>query len=123
MADDLGHALGVQNGHLTLYQSRIMQTLDTPQARGWRSVDAFGQVQACGTADWAPEDTVERLAFFSTGIEYREARRGDQRRTVADIGRARAVLGWESQVEPEAGLHAEVRWVQERLAGSPVSSR
>lgn len=37
-------------------------------------VDAFGQVQACGTADWAPEDTVERLAFFSTGIEYREAR-------------------------------------------------
>ena len=37
-------------------------------------VDAFGQVQACGTADWAPEDTVERLAVLSTGVEYREAR-------------------------------------------------
>lgn len=55
-------------------------------------------------------------------IEYREARRGDQRRTVADIGRARAVLGWEPQVEPEAGLLSEVRWVQERLTGTPVPS-
>lgn len=48
-------------------------------------------------------------------IEHREARRGDQRRTVADITRARAVLGWEPIVEPEEGLLHEVRWVRECL--------
>lgn len=49
-------------------------------------------------------------------IEHREARRGDQRRTVADITRARSVLGWEPRVEPEEGLLAEVRWVRDRSA-------
>lgn len=48
-------------------------------------------------------------------IEHREARRGDQRRTVADVGRARSVLGWQPTVEPETGLRAEVAWVREHL--------
>jgi nucleoside-diphosphate-sugar epimerase len=51
-------------------------------------------------------------------IEFRPARRGDQRRTVADIGRARAELGWEPQVEPEEGLAAQVAWTRSNL-GAP----
>ena len=37
-------------------------------------VEAFGQVEICGTPDWAPDNAVERFAVLSTGIEYREAR-------------------------------------------------
>lgn len=47
-------------------------------------------------------------------ISYGEARRGDQRRTVADITRAKDVLGWTPTVEPEEGLLAQVRWVLEK---------
>lgn len=48
-------------------------------------------------------------------IERRDARKGDQRRTHADTTRARELLGWTPQVEPEAGLAAEVRWVRDRI--------
>lgn len=48
-------------------------------------------------------------------IDYQEARRGDQRRTVADIERATRLLGWVPLVEPEEGLLEEVRWIQKRL--------
>ena len=48
-------------------------------------------------------------------VEYRPARRGDQRRTVADITRAREALGWEPVVGPHEGLAAQVAWVRERL--------
>lgn len=50
-------------------------------------------------------------------IEHREARRGDQRRTVADITRAREVLGWEPEVDPEEGLAAQVDWVRTVVDG------
>ena len=49
-------------------------------------------------------------------IEHRPAREGDQRRTVADIGRARELLDWEPSVDPAEGLVAELRWVRDRLA-------
>lgn len=55
-------------------------------------------------------------------IEYRDARRGDQSRTSADITRAREVLGWEPTVEPEAGLLAEVDWVRARTGGGGTGS-
>jgi len=48
-------------------------------------------------------------------IEHRDPRKGDQRRTVADTTRAREVLGWKPEVEPEEGLAAQVRWVRSRL--------
>jgi UDP-glucuronate 4-epimerase len=47
-------------------------------------------------------------------IEHRDARRGDQRRTVADISRAQRELGWLPKVEPEEGLAREVEWVRRR---------
>ncbi len=49
-------------------------------------------------------------------VEFREVRRGDQRRTVADITAARSVLGWQPLVGPEEGLRAEVAWVRDHLA-------
>lgn len=47
-------------------------------------------------------------------IEFRDARRGDQRRTVADVSAARRALGWAPAVEPVEGLRREVAWVRER---------
>ncbi|CAN5650795.1 NAD-dependent epimerase/dehydratase family protein [soil metagenome] len=47
-------------------------------------------------------------------LEFREARRGDQRRTVADTTRARRELGWEPQVLPEEGLRMQVGWIRSR---------
>jgi nucleoside-diphosphate-sugar epimerase len=48
-------------------------------------------------------------------IEFRGARRGDQRRTAANIAAAADVLGWNPVVGPEEGLRAEVAWVRENL--------
>lgn len=47
-------------------------------------------------------------------IEHRPARRGDQRRTVADITRARAELGWSPTVDPDEGLARQVDWLRSR---------
>ncbi|MEZ5139833.1 MAG: GDP-mannose 4,6-dehydratase [Acidimicrobiales bacterium] len=49
-------------------------------------------------------------------IEHRPARKGDQRRTVADTTRAKELLGWSPTVAPEEGLAEQVRWVRERAA-------
>jgi nucleoside-diphosphate-sugar epimerase len=43
-------------------------------------------------------------------IEREPARPGDQRHTSADVGRARAGLGYEPQVEPSDGLARQVAW-------------
>jgi UDP-glucuronate 4-epimerase len=43
-------------------------------------------------------------------VRHEPARPGDQRRTVADIGKARAMLGYEPAVAPNDGLRRQVRW-------------
>ena len=48
-------------------------------------------------------------------VEHQPARRGDQRRTAADVSLARRVLGWEPKVHPEEGLAIEGAWVRERM--------
>lgn len=47
-------------------------------------------------------------------FERRQAppRRGDQRHTLADIGKARAHLGYSPATTPEAGLRAQIEWQQ-----------
>ncbi|MCB1031271.1 MAG: NAD-dependent epimerase/dehydratase family protein [Acidimicrobiales bacterium] len=45
-------------------------------------------------------------------IDFKDARRGDQRRTAADITRAQTVLGWNPVVEPKDGLANQVAWVR-----------
>ncbi len=51
-------------------------------------------------------------------VNHEPARAGDQRRTVADIGRAQEVLGWSPEVAPEDGLRHEADWVRQRLEAS-----
>ena len=51
-------------------------------------------------------------------LVFREPRRGDQRRTAADVSRARKDLGYNPVVGPEQGLRRQVAWqVAERAAG------
>jgi UDP-glucuronate 4-epimerase len=47
-------------------------------------------------------------------IRHEPARPGDQRRTVADIGKARAELGYEPTVAPHEGLRRQVLWQSAR---------
>jgi nucleoside-diphosphate-sugar epimerase len=42
--------------------------------------------------------------------EYREARMGDVRHSLADITRARQMLGYEPQVSLEEGLRLTIEW-------------
>jgi nucleoside-diphosphate-sugar epimerase len=51
-------------------------------------------------------------------IEREPARPGDQRHTSADIGRARAALGYAPTVEPSDGLARQVAWHVARRGGA-----
>ena len=66
-----------------------------------------------------------RLIADELGVEpqirHEAARPGDQRRTAADISRAREVLGYRPNVTPGEGLPAQVRW-QAGLRSSSSSS-
>jgi nucleoside-diphosphate-sugar epimerase len=54
-------------------------------------------------------------------IEREPARPGDQRHTSADVGRARAALGYEPHVEPSDGLARQVAWhLARRGAAAPT---
>lgn len=44
-------------------------------------------------------------------LEFAPARRGDQRRTLADTARACDALGWQPKVRPAEGLAAQVTWM------------
>jgi len=44
-------------------------------------------------------------------IVHRDSRPGDQRRTVADVSKARRELGYEPRVRPEEGLRAQLEWL------------
>jgi nucleoside-diphosphate-sugar epimerase len=50
-------------------------------------------------------------------IQREPARPGDQRHTSADIGRARAVLGYAPTIEPAEGLRRQVAWHVARRSG------
>lgn len=48
---------------------------------------------------------------------HEPARPGDQRRTVADVRRAEAVLGWRPLVDPEEGLFRQAAWARTMTEG------
>lgn len=54
-------------------------------------------------------------------VEHREARPGDQRRTLADVSKARDHFGYSPSTPPSVGLAAQVAWHQRTLA--PPRSR
>lgn len=49
-------------------------------------------------------------------VQYEPARPGDQRRTAADTAKARDHLGFQPQVEPRQGLHAQLEWHLDHVA-------
>ena len=67
----------------------------------------------------ATQITINRLvrlmseaAGFDAPVDHAPPRPGDVRHSIADIGAARAVLGFEPQVELEQGLAEYLAWVQ-----------
>lgn len=52
------------------------------------------------------------LAERDVAITHHEWRPGDQRVFVADIRKAKALLGWEPQVSPQQGITDLYRWVE-----------
>ncbi len=61
--------------------------------------------------------TIARLLDTELDVAYGPPRAGDQRETVADISKARSVLGYAPSVMPEEGLAAQVRWHQSMRVG------
>ncbi len=59
---------------------------------------------------------LEALAGHAIEARQGDWRPGDQRIYVSDIARARAELGWEPQVAPEAGLRRLWEWIQANKA-------
>jgi nucleoside-diphosphate-sugar epimerase len=53
---------------------------------------------------------LEELTGRTAERQYRPARLGDQRHTLADIGKARAHFGYEPRTTPVEGLRAQVEW-------------
>lgn len=51
-------------------------------------------------------------------VEYAEARMGDVKHSMADISRAKEVLGWEPVVDFHSGLERTVEWYRTALAAS-----
>ncbi|MGH9084634.1 MAG: SDR family NAD(P)-dependent oxidoreductase [Acidimicrobiales bacterium] len=68
-----------------------------------------------GGRELALLDAIEVLAGalgVQPVIERQPARPGDQRRTMADVSKARTELGWAPAVDPQEGLVAEAEWVR-----------
>ena len=61
-------------------------------------------------------DLIGEILEVQPVIEFREARRGDQRRTVADTSCARQELDWAPLVEPAEGLARQAEWIRSRSA-------
>jgi nucleoside-diphosphate-sugar epimerase len=53
---------------------------------------------------------IERITGRTAQITFQPPRPGEQSRALADIGKAKAVLGWTPTVGIEAGLRAQVAW-------------
>lgn len=60
-------------------------------------------------------DLIAEAVGVDPVIVHRPARRGDQRRTVADTAKARRELGWAPEVAPAEGLRRQVDWLRTRL--------
>jgi UDP-glucose 4-epimerase len=59
-----------------------------------------------------------KLTGSSRDVEYAEPRVGDVKHSMADIRRAKAVLGWSPMVDFHSGLERTVAWYRTALAAS-----
>jgi UDP-glucose 4-epimerase len=85
--------------------------------RAWNDSAAYGQVFNLGRGTrYSINQLAETiLAAFGRSretysVEHAPLRPGDQRHMVADISKARQVLGWQPQISFEEGVQRTVRW-------------
>lgn len=62
---------------------------------------------------------LQELAGVQADLRHGPPRPGDQRRTAADIGKARRLLDYDPQTGIRAGLAAQLAWQRELLAEQP----
>jgi UDP-glucose 4-epimerase len=81
---------------------------------------SYGQVINLGTGRPTSVNQTADVVLRAFGhsrasypVEYHPAQPGDMRRSAADITRAKALLGWEPQVEVDAGMLATIEWARE----------
>jgi len=87
-------------------------------ARAVTSLDVSGVVNIATGAETTVNDLYRRLARItqvSQAPEHGPARPGEQRRSVLDATRAKALLGWTATVSLDEGLMKTVTWFQKEL--------
>ncbi len=103
------------------HQSRSNTYVDDCVVATVLAATRAGQGDVLNVGGGAEVELLDALAILADILEvapvvhHEPARSGDQRRTVADIGRAQEVLGWSPQVVPEVGLRLEAEWVRHRM--------
>ncbi|TWU67012.1 UDP-glucose 4-epimerase [Crateriforma conspicua] len=84
-------------------------------ARSSQPIDGAAVNVACGRRVTVNELAKRMMQSFGHGdlsIDYRPARTGDIRHSLASLDRASELLGYEPVVDFEAGLDATVRWMR-----------
>jgi nucleoside-diphosphate-sugar epimerase len=113
-----GEAITVYgDGNQTRSNTYVSDCVSATMAAMERPPDDLGVFNIGGGREVRLLDAIQILAAeldVEPRIDFRPARRGDQRHTRADTTRARADLGWKAMVRPEEGLAAEVAWVRAR---------
>jgi UDP-glucuronate decarboxylase len=66
-------------------------------------------------------EQVIALTRVNPRVEYRPLPTDDPRRRKPDIGRARAMLGWEPKVDLRTGLAKTCAWFAEELRGTAAA--
>ena len=104
---------GTQTRDFTFVDDVVAATLRSAEC------DAVGEVMNIGGGSRVQLiHALELLAELSgrkPRIRRLERQRGDVRDTLADIGRARRVLGWEPRVRLEEGLSRFIQWYEREM--------
>ncbi|MBK8026133.1 MAG: SDR family NAD(P)-dependent oxidoreductase [Chloroflexi bacterium] len=106
-------------------QSRDFVHIDDV-ARAWvAALDneaSYGQVMNIGTGQPTTVNELCDLVLGAFGhsrdtypVRYEPAQPGDMRRSAADIARARALLGWQPQVERSEGMLRTIEWARQQM--------
>jgi UDP-N-acetylglucosamine/UDP-N-acetyl-alpha-D-glucosaminouronate 4-epimerase len=88
-------------------------------------VSASGSPMNCGAGQRTSLNQMLQVARDVTGVnipaEYRASRDGDVRDSLADLDRARRLIGYEPQVGLREGLERTWSWLQSRLAAEAIA--
>jgi len=104
---------GQQTRDLTFVENAVAATVAASTAP-----EAAGEVinVACGRQTSIAElaAIIDRLVGRQTPVVYLPPRQGDVRHSLADISKARRLLGYEPAVDVEEGLRRTVEWYREQ---------